>query len=463
MTPARKTIGIIALAALVAGASLFLTAMKRTTKAGASPQVATDSAGLKLRAHLQSSHLLLGKHEAHIAVTIDAPVVAGSESRPAINVAVVIDRSGSMAGEKLENAKQAAQRLISQLAPSDRFSVIVYGSDVEVVFPSSTATDRAKDAALTAIANILDDGGTNLSGGLNAGREQILRHVEQSAVSRVVLISDGLANEGIVDRDDLAALARETAQRGISITTVGVGLDFDERTMTRIAVSGRGNYYFVESSAMLAEMFATELDRLGATTGSEVRLSLTPAANVEILEAYGYPMQVEGGAVIIPIADLHSGEQRKVVLRVRVDATRTGGIDLGKISLAFRPIGSREMARASLNWRAEVTDNQQIVLDNRDGEAIRYIERALTAKAIDEATTMYEQGRQNAALKTLETRRKATMKVANDMGDDSLASELDQITQSASGNFAGAPSRPQSRKGKRAQKKNRQDAFLLAK
>ncbi len=462
MTPARKTTGILVLAAAVAGAALLLTSGKKSPPlARASTAMAADTSGLSVRAYLQSSHLLVGTHEAHVAVTINAPTDPAHKMRPATNVAIVIDHSGSMAGEKLEHARQAAQRLVSQLSPRDRFAIIGYGSEVEVVFPSARATEQSKDAALAAIARMYDDGGTNLSGGLVAGRAQIQANPESDAVARIVLISDGLANEGIVDREELASLARQTTSRGISITTVGVGLDFDERTMTRIAVSGRGNYYFVESSAMLAELFATELKKLGSTTATQVRVAIAPAPGVEILEAYGYPMQVEGGRVLIPIADLHSGEQRKVVLRTRVSAEKLGAIDLGTIHVSFLPMGSHEIARATIAWRAEVTNNEQLVLDGRDPEGMRYIERALTAKAIDDATVMYEQGNQSAAMQVLEKRRAEAQVIAGELGDDDLLEEVQQATGVAGGNFAAAPAKPTSTKGKRAQKANRASAYGL--
>ena len=166
---------------------------------------------------------------------------------------------------------------------------------------------------------------------------------------------------------------------------------------------------------------------------------------------------------IIPISDLHSGEQRKVVLRIRVVAEKIGGIDLGKIDLSFKPTGKSELARATVNWRAEVTDNPELVLANRDGEAARYIERALTAKAINDATTMYEQGRQHDAVRLLERRKAAAMKVAKDLGDNALGAEVNKAADFAEGNFAQAPAQPSSNAGKRAQKLNREDAYQLAK
>jgi Ca-activated chloride channel family protein len=459
MTPARKTSGILILAAALAAAAFLFTAQRSRTRAAPLGPGVANGAGLVLAAHLPSTYVLEGTHETHLAVTLTAPENKATK-RPRVNIAVVIDRSGSMAGEPLAHAKKAARQLISQLREGDRFSVIAYGSDVDVVFASSVATESNKSGALAAIDRIYDDGGTNLSGGLMTGRGQVLSNPSPGAVSRIVLISDGQANEGIIHREELARLARETAQQGISITTVGVGLDFDERTMTNIAVAGRGNYYFVESSARLAEMFASELGRLGATAATEVRLAITPEAGVEILEAYGYPMYREGGAVRVPVADLHAGEVRKVVLRIRVSANQLGAINLARVQTTFKPIDKMELTRVNVVARAEVTRSARVVLEHRDKNAVGHIERARTARAIEKATSLYEQGQRSAANKLLKDRAEASAKVAEEVGDDDLRQQLVGATQKAKKRIKRA-ARPSTRGGKRALKGNRADSYNL--
>ncbi len=459
MTPAHKTSAILLLAGLVAGgAALLSTASPMVT--GTSAKL-TDPSGLEIQARLQSSHIMLGTYETHLAVTVKAPTVDESRVRPPVNLAVVLDRSGSMSGEKLSHAKTAARQLVSQLRPTDRFSVVTYGSDVSVRFPSARATPQYKDAAYRAISAIYADGGTNLSGGLQMGHEQIIRNSESGAVERIVLISDGLANEGIVNRDELAQLAAQTAQRGVSITTVGVGLDFDEETMSNLAVRGRGNYYFAESSFRLAELFAEELHKLGATMATNVRLSLASMPGVEVLETYGYPMQREGRHVLIPIADLHSGESRKVVLRLRIDAGRAGPLKVADIGLSFRTPDSLKSRTVAVAATALVTNRENLVLEGRDAEALRHIERARTAKIINEATVQYESGNAQAARQLLIRHRQEARQLADDMGDAEFAEEIDSATEAADKDFAVAPARPASQAGKRARKANRKRAYDL--
>jgi Ca-activated chloride channel family protein len=382
--------------------------------------------------------------------------------RPPVNLAVVIDRSGSMAGEKLENAKASARQLVSQLRTDDRFSIVAYGSDVTVLFASALATGANKDAAFAALASMYDDGGTNLSGGLEAGAAQIASYPMADALSRIVLISDGMANEGIILPEQLSALARSTAERGVSITTVGVGLDFDERVMTEIAVSGRGNYYFCEASTALGQMFATELESLGATVATQLRLSLTPADGVEVLDAYGYPLVREGGQTIVNVADLRAGEARKVVLRLRVTANRLGAMKLADVGLRFRAVDGGADGALVAAASANVTEDERRVLDNRDKDTTIAVEGARTAETINQAAAAYERGDVAAAQSMIRAKEAENAAVGADLKDARFDGQLNGYLGKASATFA-KPAAPGSAEMKRATKGSRKQAYDMAK
>jgi Ca-activated chloride channel family protein len=457
MTPARKTSAILVLACAVAAGALMLTKARAGSKI-ITPTTGGAAFGVQVSANLESSHVLFGTSTTHLAVTVRAPEVDGATRRPDLNLAIVLDRSGSMNGEKLDHAKAAARELVNNLSEGDRFSITVYGSEVDVVFPSARASNQAKAAAITTIDAIYDDGGTNLSGGLLAGRSQLLGNVESGAVSRVVLISDGQANEGIVNEQDLAKLAETTAQMGVSLTTVGVGLDFDEKVMTSLAVAGRGNYYFAESSHQLAELFNREFERVGATAATDVTLSIQAAPGVVIADAFGYRTRREGNRTLISIADLTSGETRKVVLRLDVAANATGSMDIADIDVAFQPVGKSDIEHVTFASRAEVTCNRTSVLNNRNGQAIRHIERARTANAINQATVLYEAGDVAAAQAVIEQRETESSAIAADMADEELDAELKGFSSKSKANFAAKPS---SSGGKKGRKSNRRDAYKL--
>jgi Mg-chelatase subunit ChlD len=251
----------------------------------------------------------------HVVVEIAAPE-AGSPVRPPLSVAIVIDRSKSMSGEPIEHAKAAAARLVSRLDAGDAVTVIAYSDDHTTVVPMLPASAVHKELALRAIAELEIDNGTCISCGLSRAAEWLGRTPIEGGIRRMVLISDGYANLGLRDPGDLVQLAGDAAARGISITAVGVGLDFDEQTMMRIAEVGRGNYHYVADAARLDAALAREVASLGETVATDVRLTVQAAPGVEIVPVLGRAVTYAGDAVSIPIADLRAGETRRVVLQV---------------------------------------------------------------------------------------------------------------------------------------------------
>jgi len=414
--------------------------------------------GMRLSARLTTSRILTGAHDQHLAVTITAPA-GRTQTRPPLSVAVVIDRSGSMTGEPMENAKAAAARLVSQLDAGDAFAIVTYSSGDETVTPMTRATDANKAAAMAAIATIDDDGGTCISCGLVRGANELARSPVIGGVQRIVLISDGQANEGIFDRDELALLAADTASRGTSISTVGVGLDFDEVTMTRLADVGRGNYYFVEDTRHLDAMFARELGGLAASVAVDVRLVLAERAGVRIEEAYGYPLTRAGDRVLVPIADLRAGETRKVVLRVHVAARAPGRFDVAALQLGWRRVSDGEQRQATATVRVDVVDDAARVAASVDPSAVDAVEQAQTAHALEEASRVYDTEGAAAAQQVLKRRVDAVR--ANKHVGKAALQQIEAAAFEAEGDFAKAPQGGAA--GLKAKKASRAKAYELKK
>ena len=409
--------------------------------------------GMYLVAETTTANLLVGARDENIAITIGAPKGRGAY-RPPLSLAIVIDRSGSMSGAPMENAKAAASRLIGQLAPSDAFTVIAYSTGDQVVMPMSRASDANKSAARAAIERIYDDGGTCISCGLVRGAAELDASPIGDGVRRIVLISDGQANEGIWDRDELAQLAASTAAHGTSISAVGVGLDFDEVTMQRIASVGRGNYYFVEDTANLSAMFAKELGGLAETVASDVRLVVDGGDGVTIEEAYGYQLSRAGNSVIIPIADLRAGETRKVVLRARVAADKVERAKhVTTVNMAWRRVSDGAQRAARSVWYAEIVDDPRVVAASVIPRAAQAVEEALSARALEEAATAYEAYGYDAAKQVLDRRMNAVNGNAN--LTPTTRARIESSSTRALDNFRSAP------KGK-AMKMSREDAYNLS-
>jgi Ca-activated chloride channel family protein len=408
--------------------------------------------GMRLEARLPTGAIPERGMDHDLAVTITAPA-RQSLGRPPLSLVVVIDRSGSMQGAPLANAKSAAARLIDQLEPADAFAVVTYSSNDESVTGMTRATDTAKRTARAMIEGIVDEGGTCISCGLQRATRELSASPITDGLRRIVLISDGQANEGIYDRDELSQLASHTAANGVSISSVGVGLDFDEITMVRLANVGRGNYYFVEDTANLDAMFSRELGGLAETIGTNVKLVLTDTPDARVIDAYGYPLDRAGDTTIVPIADLRAGETRKVVLRVRVTPHELGPRSLAKVELGWRRPGDGAIRHAITTARATVTDDPQQVAASVHVPTVEAVESARSARALEEANGVYDSHGVDAARQVLELRGAAIG--ANTYLDAKTSERLRRTNEEALETLRAAP-------GAKAKKVNAVKAYQLA-
>ena len=358
-----------------------------------------------------------------------------------------------MNGAPIENARAAALSVLRQLDPRDAFAVVTYSSSSEIVVPMQRATDANKAAARAAIESIDDDGGTCISCGLDSGAREIARTPIDGGLRRMLVISDGQANEGIFDRDELAQLATHQAATGVSISTVGVGLDFDEHTMRRLAEVGRGNYYFVEDTVALSAMFARELGHLSQTIASDVRLVVAARPGVRIEEAYGYPITRSGDRVIVPIADLRAGETRKVVLRVSLASPAGAPLVLAQLDLGWRRVSDGVQASARTLAEVDVVDDPAAVAASVDPATMQAIQQALSARALEDAAAAYDAEGLAGAQQVLERRAQAVRANAKYLAPAAVEA-LEATSSEAIGNFAKAPAQ--------AKKAASQKAYELA-
>lgn len=217
-----------------------------------------------------------------VLIRITPPEVEIKAERPPLNLGLVIDCSGSMQGEKLSYAKQAASFAVENLLPSDRVSVTVFDSEVKTLVASTLATD--KRAILDKIRRIQAGSCTALHRGWVEGATQVGHYLHADHLNRVLLLSDGLANVGETNPDTIANDVHGLSQRGVSTTTLGIGNDYSEDLMEAMARSGDGNFYHIESPDQLPSIFSSELQGLSATLGSHVSLGIRPQGGVKVKE-----------------------------------------------------------------------------------------------------------------------------------------------------------------------------------
>ncbi len=249
---------------------------------------------------------------------------------------VVLDRSGSMGGEKLEDARQAIRELVSQLGPEDRFALVTYSDGAELSIPLAVAAPETRQGWLATVARIEASGGTNMSSGLDLALENVTRLRAAGHAPRMILISDGLANQGDASPEGLIGRAKRAAEAELALTTVGVGADFNEYLMTALADAGGGNYYFVERGTELAPIFAREFGATRSTVASAVAVEITPADGVRVVDAAGYPLEQSAGRIVIRPGTLFGGQERRIWVTLAVPHDAPAEHALGRFALSYK-------------------------------------------------------------------------------------------------------------------------------
>ncbi len=288
----------------------------------------------RLLAALGSKMLPASRDSVVIArLTLDSESDA-KVARPPLNVALCIDTSGSMDGKAIEDARKAAQTFLDGLRPGDGFSVVTFDSTARVVVPATHLRDKAELADVRkSIDGIHAEGTTDMVDGLSLAVQQVEKLYDASRVNRVVLLGDGVPN----DASRLRTIAQQAAGRGVSISTVGLGLDYDEILMGDIAQTAGGRFEYVDDSSKIASYFAEELSHISRVSARQARVRLSPGPGVTIEGVIGFPVSPAGaGAVDVYVGDLSLGTRRDLFVKMRVHGRRDGAsVELADATLSF--------------------------------------------------------------------------------------------------------------------------------
>lgn len=267
--------------------------------------------------------------QVYLMARIQAEAAPDSDDRHPLNLSVVLDRSGSMQGDKLAYVKQAAQFLVQRLGAQDRLSVITYDSRVIVDIPPQAVIE--KDRINQIIERITSGHLTNLSGGWLQGCQLVADGIAEGQVNRVLLLTDGLANRGVTDPAKLEAMARQKRAEGVTTTTMGVGMDFNEDLLTRMAAEGGGAFYFIDNPDITADIFEEELRGLLSVIGQNLTITLTLSSDVKMVrQLNAYPSDQVAHGVAFRLGDLFADELKTLVLELSIPALK----QLGRVEVA---------------------------------------------------------------------------------------------------------------------------------
>lgn len=262
--------------------------------------------------------------------------------RSPINLALVIDRSTSMHGDRIAKARDAAIMTVNMLNSNDTLSVITYDNTAEVIIPASKVQDKEK--LINQIKqNINPRGMTALFAGVSKGIDQVNKHLDKEQINRIILLSDGQANTGPTSIKELSELAKIAAKKGISISTIGIGEGYNEDLMTAIANYSDGNHAFVANTADLEGIFAKEFKDVMSVVAQDVEVTIKTADNVKPIRLLGREGEITGNTIKVKLNQLYANQEKYVLLEV-VPATGLAEQqkDLAKVQVSYNNLSTKK-------------------------------------------------------------------------------------------------------------------------
>lgn len=348
-----------------------------------------------------------------------------SQHRPAINLALVIDTSGSMDGRPIADARIATAALLDTLHDGDRLAVVAFHSETEVVL-ASTVFERSRIAELRERVSQLEAiGTTDLAGGLRAGLEEVIRHYEPSGINRVVLLSDGVPN----DASMIEGLAQAAGERQIAITALGLGTEYDETLLASISQRSGGRFHYVADSAQVAAVFQDEVLRMTRILARNLAVDLRPGPGVRIESIVGQPIVAADGSVRVTIGDLAEGESRDLIVRLRAGGRREGAL----VEVMDAVLGFDDALEEAGHFQRRIflgarsTLNADDLASGRDEDVERDAARMLAAAITIEAIALARGGELEQARAMLSSAAAQARSNATAYHDSELAGQAESM------------------------------------
>jgi len=312
---------------------------------------------------LQGSDGIIG-----LNLTLQAAEISAADSGEVRNVdmVIVLDRSGSMKGRKINDARQAVLKLLSNLTSRDRFALVTYSDGVQIASGLLNVTRSNRHQMESAVSGVQVGGGTNLGAGLQAGINLLRSSNRGTNAAKVILISDGLANKGITDVQALSGIAAVAVEKEFAVSTVGVGAEFNEYLMTAIADQGTGSYYYLENPAAFAEVFQQEFHNSRAAVVNNLKIQIPLRDGISLADAAGYPISHQNGRTVFYPGNLNSGQTRKLYLTLRVPTNSKRDFELNDIKVIYHHDGQLYETTLEDSFKISCISDQRKVYSSID-------------------------------------------------------------------------------------------------
>ncbi len=406
-------------------------------------------AGNWIGASAESEMILSGTTDAFLGVWVDVPMVKIA-NKPPVDLALVVDTSGSMAGAKITNARAAAKQLIEAMQDGDIVSIDTFSDRAETFVAPTVITPDSRERLLAAVARLRPQGSTNLFDGLSLGEAHVAQAPGTHTVRRVVVISDGIANVGPSTPEALGMVAERGLRFRAQVTSLGVGNDYDEHTLNALAIRSSGRLFHVSDPVEMTAFLRKEVELLTSTVASDAFVEVMPAPGVRLVGTDGIRTDWQpSGALRIPLGALYSGQHREALVKVRVDPARFEGAaqkPLASVRLVFHDPNDGDLERIQETVaRVSATSDGSAIASHASARTQAIVAVQEAGKLKMQAAQAMNQGQFVDADKELAAAERKIVAQAAVTKDDTQKKRLDasaasiQATRRAAGAAAAAP------------------------
>ena len=341
------------------------------------------------------------KQTAYVRVELEGFEYKDDSERPPVNLALVLDKSGSMQGEKLAKAKEAAIMVLDRLRPDDILSVVAYDSRVTVLVPATRVSDR--ETIRAAIRSLAAGSNTALFAGVSKGAAEVRKFIREEYVNRVILLSDGLANEGPSSPGDLAELGASLIKESISVTTIGLGLDYNEDLMAALARKSDGNHMFAERAQDLTTAFEREFGDLMSVVAKNVDITISCEPGVRPVRALGREVSISGQKVYAGLNQLYGGQDKYVLLEVELDAAAVGSrMPVAQVDISYINMATDSLDALQKSVSVMATDSETRIAADENRSVMEAVAYQVSVERNELAMRLRDEGKIEEGKKVLQ-------------------------------------------------------------
>lgn len=352
-----------------------------------------------------------------------------SERIPA-NVAIVLDRSGSMQGEKLARAKEAAIVAINAMNANDIVSVLTYDSVVNVIVPSSKVSDKL--SIIQKIQNIRAGGNTALFAGVSKGAAEVRKFLDKEHVNRIILLSDGIANVGPSSPTELGQLGMSLAKERISVSTIGLGSGYNEDLMTQLAGYSDGNHAFVENATDLATVFKYEFGDVFSVVAQDVDITITCQPGIKPVRVLGRDAEISQNTVTLHLNQIYSVQEKFVLMEVEVPPHQAGTqLALAAVDISYDNMFSKQRDKLNAPVQVAFSASQQAVTQATNKTVMESAVSQIADDMSKQAIEFRDKGQIKEARSILKKSADYLQSNANAFGSSKLERQQQEVLQDA--------------------------------